>query len=115
MASFKLHMLLRLKVPKHNCEVCYKNFKYFSTMVTHKRLHFGERPHKCGERECGLRFVNESALKTHALLHKQEKLLPANDVGNATSSNEPPTSYQPYTGKCFLIADSFKKVMFSHF
>merc|ERR1739838_808668 len=81
--------------------VCEKKFKYFSTMVNHKRLHFGERPYKCGERECGLRFVNKSYLKSHALSHKQRKLLPANDdvAGNATSSKEPPTSYQPCTSK----------------
>merc|ERR1739838_21334 len=100
-ASLKVHMLLRLKNPKHNCVVCEKKFKYFSTMVNHKRLHFGERPYKCGERECGLRFVNKSYLKSHALSHKQRKLLPANDdvAGNATSSKEPPTSYQPCTSK----------------
>ena len=65
-------MRLKCDGKQFECDVCEKLFNNYSVMVVHKRIHFGERPHKCVD--CGERFNCSSSLKSHYKLHKQQNL-----------------------------------------
>ena len=115
MTSLKNHMRLKCDGKQHQCDVCEKLFNYYSVMVVHKRVHFGERSYKC--LDCGVRFNCTSSLKTHYKMHKlQNESDYANYqfVDNFPSSqkqkeNKKQTSYklngslQTYTGKFYGI------------
>ncbi|KFZ47152.1 Zinc finger protein 629, partial [Antrostomus carolinensis] len=45
------------------CPDCGKSFKQSSAVVTHRRIHTGERPYTCGD--CGKSFIANSNLIRH--------------------------------------------------
>lgn len=49
------------------CTDCGKNFAYLVYLVTHRRMHLGERPFQCGE--CGKGFMYKRALNLHWKIH----------------------------------------------
>ena len=55
----------------HVCDVCDKAFAKSSLLITHKRIHTGERPYKCDQ--CDKAFVNSSHLTRHINIHTGER------------------------------------------
>ena len=55
----------------YKCQTCDRNFKYFRWLISHKRIHTGEKPYKC--KVCGQSFTKSSSLTDHKLIHTGEK------------------------------------------
>ncbi|KAM5125399.1 uncharacterized protein ACMZJ9_022205 isoform 1-T2 [Mantella aurantiaca] len=55
----------------YKCHVCAKVFKQKHPLITHLRIHSGERPFSC--RECGKNFIQKQHLTKHLRLHSGER------------------------------------------
>ncbi|NXR51562.1 ZNF71 factor, partial [Hippolais icterina] len=53
------------------CPDCGMGFKYNYQLVTHRRIHTGERPYECVE--CGKSFRRSSTLTLHQKNHTGER------------------------------------------
>mmetsp|Transcript_12628 Transcript_12628/g.22921 ORF Transcript_12628/g.22921 Transcript_12628/m.22921 type:complete len:327 (-) Transcript_12628:321-1301(-) len=60
-----------LKRSKYMCEACRRTFAHKSSLMTHSRIHTGERPHKC--KVCNKTFSQKSNLITHVRTHTGDK------------------------------------------
>ncbi|XP_065360205.1 zinc finger protein 624 [Calliphora vicina] len=53
------------------CRFCERTFAKADTKKYHEMTHTGEKPHECNE--CGRRFVQPAALRTHRKIHLRQK------------------------------------------
>ncbi|NP_001388699.1 zinc finger protein 688 isoform 1 [Rattus norvegicus] len=53
---------------RHVCVDCGRRFTYPSLLISHRRMHSGERPFPCPE--CGVRFKRKFAVKAHQWIHR---------------------------------------------
>ena len=51
-------MLIHTKVKSHECSICYRKFSQKGSLITHFRIHLGEKPYGCAK--CGKWFTASS-------------------------------------------------------
>ncbi|XP_072254259.1 uncharacterized protein [Pyxicephalus adspersus] len=100
------------------CAYCGKCFSYYTHLMTHQRIHTGERPYACFH--CGKRFAHNSTLVTHQRIHTGERPYVCFHCGkcftkksNLTTHNRIHTGERPYSctkcGKRFGSKSHFNR------
>ncbi|XP_071958026.1 uncharacterized protein [Antedon mediterranea] len=108
---------------KYVCDICNKGFSRSNTLVTHKRIHTGDKPFEC--EICGRAFRQPGNLTRHRLIHTTVKPYKCSQCGKAfnRASNlhthmRTHTNYKPfvcqYCGKGFHQKIDMKIHSYTH-
>ncbi|XP_075713546.1 uncharacterized protein LOC142749423 isoform X2 [Rhinoderma darwinii] len=100
------------QIKPYVCVLCSKNFTKKSHLVTHRRVHTGEKPYACDD--CGKRFTSNSTLIDHQRIHRGEKPFVCSDCGKSFTKNSNLIDHQrTHTGEkpftCTTCGKSFAR------
>ena len=108
---------------KHQCDVCDKHFSYPSDLITHMRVHSGEKPYTCSQ--CGKEFALKGNMVKHMRTHTGERFFSCTfcpytsaHKQNLTQHIRTHTGEKPFScdvcGKSFAQRGSLKRHAVTH-
>lgn len=65
LGNFNLHLRIHDDVKPFECPTCQATYQHSSTLVTHMRVHTGDRPYICGFQNCPKAYKHRSCLIEH--------------------------------------------------
>jgi uncharacterized Zn-finger protein len=95
---------------QHTCDTCTKSFPSKSQLISHIRVHTGDKPYKCDT--CGKSFTEKSNLTRHMKIHTDDKPFSCDTCGKTFIQNgdlikhvRVHTGEKPY--KCDICSKSY--------